>query len=262
MPADDAIGDARTFFDALAPAYHLLYQDWAASVARQGAALAGLLCEHDVRPGDAVHDAACGIGTQAIGLAQHGFAVSASDLAPVAVARARAELACRGLSVAARVADVRDLDGVLSAPVSAVLACDEVLPHLPDDAEILRAFRAMRAVLRPGGVAVVSMRDHQAQHLAHARRGPEVHPYGLRHDGDRRLVAVQVWEWTDADHYDLRLYLTSERPDGGCDARVLRTRLYAASVCRLRALLREAGFASVERRDGILFQPVLVATAR
>jgi len=256
MTTDDA-RDARAFFDALAPTYHLLYQDWPASVARQGAALAALLHEYAVMPGDAVHDAACGIGTQAIGLAQHGYAVSASDLAPAAVARARTELAGRGLSVAVSVADVRDVARAVPGPVAAVLACDDVLPHLGDDAEILRAFRAMRAVLRPGGVAVVSMRDH----LPHARHGPEVHPYGLRRDGDGRLLAVQVWEWTDADHYDLRLYLTSETPDGRCDARVLRTRLYAASVCRLRALLREAGFASVERHDGILFQPVLVATA-
>ena len=77
-----------TFYDALAPYYHLLYADWEASVARQGAALAAVLGARGVAPGAPVLDAACGIRTQAIGLAAHGYRVRASDAAPAAVARA------------------------------------------------------------------------------------------------------------------------------------------------------------------------------
>jgi hypothetical protein len=33
----------RAFYDELAPLYHLIYENWEASVARQGAALASLI---------------------------------------------------------------------------------------------------------------------------------------------------------------------------------------------------------------------------
>jgi len=36
----------QAFYDELAPLYHLVYEDWEASVARQGTALASLIGEH------------------------------------------------------------------------------------------------------------------------------------------------------------------------------------------------------------------------
>jgi hypothetical protein len=52
------------FYDQLAPSYHLLYQDWESSIARQSRGLARVLEEFDVPAGSAILDAACGIGTQ------------------------------------------------------------------------------------------------------------------------------------------------------------------------------------------------------
>ena len=36
----------QAFYDELAPLYHLVYENWEASVARQGKALASLIGEH------------------------------------------------------------------------------------------------------------------------------------------------------------------------------------------------------------------------
>ena len=102
-----------------------------------------------------------------------------------------------------------------------------------------------------------SVRDYAAVE----RVNPDVRPYGLRHEGGMRFLAVQVWEWDrdgDQDHYDLRIYLTSEAPDGSCETRVFRSRYYAVTIDRLLALLVEAGFVDAHRRDDVLFQPVLV----
>lgn len=76
------------FYDELTPLYHLIYPDWNASIARQGQQL------HDIIqaawPGHRkVLDVSCGIGTQALGLAQQGYAITASDLSSQEVARAR-----------------------------------------------------------------------------------------------------------------------------------------------------------------------------
>ncbi|WP_025413847.1 class I SAM-dependent methyltransferase [Gemmatirosa kalamazoonensis] len=246
-----------TCYDALAARYHLLYADWEWSIARQGAALAGLLGELGVCAGARVHDAACGIGTQTIGLAQRGYRLSASDLSPGAAARARDELARRGATADVRVADMRALPVLLREPIDAVIACDNAVPHLLTDDEILKAFRGFRAVLRPGGALVVSVRDYAAM----ARQDPDVHPYGLRRVDGRRVLAVQVWEWDDdGRRYDVRIYVTEEEADGLCTTTVHRSRYYAVSIARLTELALQAGFRRVERRDGVLFQPVLVAS--
>jgi cyclopropane fatty-acyl-phospholipid synthase-like methyltransferase len=79
--------DIAAFLDKLAPYFHLLYGDWEAAIAAQGSALARLLSSHGVGPGEAVLDAACGIGTQTIGLLKEGYSVTASDCSPVATER-------------------------------------------------------------------------------------------------------------------------------------------------------------------------------
>jgi len=54
-------------------------------------------------------DAACGIGTQALGLAAMGHRVTGSDLSVAAVERARRQARDRGLSIPFSVADMRHL---------------------------------------------------------------------------------------------------------------------------------------------------------
>ena len=54
----------QAFYDELAPLYHLVYENWEASVARQGKALASLIGEHWGAGARTVLDAAVGIGTR------------------------------------------------------------------------------------------------------------------------------------------------------------------------------------------------------
>jgi len=68
--------EVGNFYDALAPWYHLVYQDWEATIGRQGRALSSLLASEWGSPPHRVLDAAVGIGTQALGLAAQGFSGS------------------------------------------------------------------------------------------------------------------------------------------------------------------------------------------
>jgi len=67
--------DVRDFYDGLAPLYHLIFEDWDASVARQGHQLAGLIAERWGLDARVVLDGAVGIGTQALGLLGRGYRV-------------------------------------------------------------------------------------------------------------------------------------------------------------------------------------------
>lgn len=245
-----------SFYDALAPYYHLLYPDWEASSQRQSQALVKVLQEFGILPGSRVLDAACGIGTQALGLAAVGYDVSASDVSPGAIDRLGREAANRQLSVQVRVADLRTLSESFPEPFAAVLACDNAIPHLLTDAEIATAFAECRRCLRAGGVIIASVRDYAAI----ARVSPDVRPYGSHTVSERRFTAEQVWEW-DGDQYDLTLRLTEETPGEPSWNHVFSTRYYAVTISRLLELLAAEGFSRLERRDGAFFQPLLIGIA-
>lgn len=246
----------ESFYDALAPYYHLIYPDWEASSRRQSEALVTILGEFRIRPGDRLLDAAAGIGTQALGLAAAGYDVSASDVSAGAIDRFAQEAARRGLSVPAQVADLRTLSSTFAESFDAVLACDNAIPHLLTDAEIARAFTECRKCLRRGGVLILSVRDYAAIE----RRSPDVRPYSSHLEGGHRYTAEQVWEW-DGDRYDVTLRLTDEAPGETPQHRVFRTRYYAVTIARLLEILAAAGFARVERRDGAFFQPLVIGVA-
>jgi SAM-dependent methyltransferase len=243
----------NSFYDELAPYYHLLYGDWEASIAKQGGALADLLCESGVLPSASVLDAASGIGTQTIGLVQRGYQVTASDISTGAINRLRNELLSRDLRAVAFVDDLRTLERTLSESMAAVLACDNSIPHLLSDSDILQALQSCWRCLLPGGIAIFSIRDYAAIERKH----PDVRPYGLQLMDGSRFLAVQVWEW-DVDQYDLRLYLTTELPSGICETKLIRSRYYAVTIEKLQELMLQAGFVQIQRRDNVLFQPVVL----
>lgn len=244
----------RSFYDDLAPLYHLVYSDWEASVARQGEALASLITEHWGSEARFVLDAAAGIGTQAIGLLSRGFRVAASDLSPIAAARARREAAARNLPLAVVAADFRALP-VRPATFDAALVCDNALPHLGSAAEIRTALAECLRAVRPGGGCLISMRDY----------GPppppgtvEVFPYGERIWQGRRYDLRQTWTWRGA-RYDLTFEF-EPLDDSRRVPIVFESSYLAIPMVEVAALMRAAGFESVRRVDGRFFQPVLVGT--
>ena len=244
----------QAFYDQLAPYYHLLYPDWDTSITRQSRGLAEVLAEFGIAAGSSILDAACGIGTQTLGLAQLGYRVTASDISPAAVARARSEAEKRGLAVSFSVADLRRLSRDVPDRFAAVLACDNAIPHLLSDAEIRTAFVECRRVLAPAGVLVVSVRDYATIE----RRSPDRRPYGTRREGGCDYTAEQVWSW-DGDQYDLVLQLTEQCGNAAPIVHEFHSRYYAVALSTLELLLHEAGFDSVMRRDEHFFQPLLVA---
>jgi SAM-dependent methyltransferase len=251
MPNEPSV---RTFYDELAPLYHLVYENWEASVARQGTALASLIGDHWGAGARTVLDAAVGIGTQALGLLALGFRVTGSDLSHAAVRRARREAASRRLPLECVVADFRALP-LRTASVDVVIVCDNSLPHLETPGDIETALGECFRCARPGGGCLVSMRDY----------GPppppgtvEVQRYGERTWAGRRYDLRQVWSWR-GPRYDFSFEF---RPVDGVDdhATILKSSYLAIPVAKVGELMSAVGFQGVRRVDGRFFQPVLVGT--
>ena len=243
------------FYDQLASFYHLIYPDWETSITQQAAALDSIIQECWGAETTTILDVACGIGTQALGLAQLGYQVTASDLSRAAVARARREATARHLELRCFVADMRHMAVSSQQQYDVVLACDNAVPHLLTDEDMLTAFQAWYTCVRPGGGCLITVRDYDRED----RTGIQVKPYGLRIEGRTRYLLLQVWEFHGA-LYALALYCIEDRGGRQAVTHVLRTTYYAIGTETLMALMRQAGFQDVRRLAARFFQPVLIGT--
>jgi SAM-dependent methyltransferase len=242
------------FYDRMAGLYHLIFPNWEERIQRQAGQLAGII--HDRWGGGArtVLDVSCGIGTQALGLARRGFAVTASDLSAGAVARARDEARRRGLDIDFSVGDMRAAYDHHRQQFDVVISCDNSITHLLNDDDLLLALRQMHACARPGGGCLLTVRDYDRE----GRGKGLVKPYGVREEGGTRYVLFQVWDF-EGDLYDLAMYFVADdRASNELVTHVMRTQYHAAGTGRLLDLMRRAGFARAERLDGRFYQPVLV----
>ena len=242
-------------YDEIATLYHLVYPDWDAAIAQQAAALDAIIRQHVGPPPRSILDVSCGIGTQALGLAALGHAITASDLSPAAVERARLEAARRNLTIDFTVADMRRCAEVHGSGFDVVLSADNSIPHLLSDDAIREALENFYECIRPGGITILGVRDYMTE----KRSSPQLVPYGFRADGGDRYFVIQTRD-LDGDRYDVAMYFIREGR-GSKPATVISgsSRYYAVPIDRLVSLLEEKSFIEIERLDGVMHRPVLVA---
>jgi SAM-dependent methyltransferase len=255
-----APGSVRDFYDQLATDYHLIYEDWRAAVRRQGAILDRWI-RSIMGPGSQkILDCACGIGTQAIGLALRGHQVTATDISATSVERARKEAADAGVDIAFGSADFRMLERDVTGPFDVVVACDNSLPHLTTDEELSQAARSIHGMLRPGGLLIASTRDYEEA----LRAGTTGTPPRMFDDERGRRVVFQTWAWQpDGRTYTVHLFIL-RGDDGGWDVNEYQTTYRAVLPAELSQILSEAGFGQVTWQrpaDSGFYQPLVTARA-
>lgn len=194
----------ESFYDDMASSYHLIFDDWERAIERQRAILTRLMPTPVVL--GAVLDCACGIGTQALGLARAGYDVEGTDISKAAVERASREATQRKLNLKFRVDDMRLLSTCEAQRYGAVVAFDNAIPHLDSDEDVAKALTAMRRSLRTGGKAFISLRDYGELLM---QRPSVIGPAMFADDGLRRIVH-QVWDWHDDRRYSVHLYITRQ----------------------------------------------------
>jgi len=253
-----APGSVRDFYDQLASDYHLIYEDWPADVRRQGAILDRWI-RSIMGPGShRILDCACGIGTQAIGLALRGHRVTATDISASSVERARKEAADAGVAIDFGVADFRMLERDVTGPFDVVIACDNSLPHLTTDEDLSRAARSIHGMLRPGGLLIASTRDYAEALRTHTTTTP---PRMFDDERGRRVV-FQAWAWEpDGRTYTVHLFILRGGEDGW-DVNEYQTTYRAVLPAELTSVLTEAGFGQVAWQspsDSGFYQPLVTA---
>jgi SAM-dependent methyltransferase len=213
----------RAFYRQLVPNYEFIFPDWPASVRRQSEALERLLGRYLRGAGPlTVLDCACGIGTQAIGLATRGYKVHATDISADAIEYARQKASDLNTDLTFGVADFLKLDEDVAGTFDVVIALDNAVAHVQHKSDLEQMLRSMSSKIEPEGVLLLSLRDYDE--LARTRPRTTVPVVTDRAEG--RAIVFQVWDWKDdasgyrLSHYTVRQY--GDRWDTTCAVSEMR----------------------------------------
>ena len=246
---------AESFYDELAESYHLMFQDWNRSIARQASVLGPLLERFTGKASPYVLDCACGIGTQTIGLAKRGHVLVGSDLSASSIARAKAEARLRNLDVPFHVADMRSLSTLPETGFDAVLIGDNALPHLLSQGDLEHAAVQIASKLKDFGILLATVRDYDG--LVATR--PTIHAPAFFETGGKSRIVHQVWQW-EGEQYKLHLYLTLQI-DSGWQVKHFVSKYRALRRSDLEQALHAAKFSKVlwlEPDATSFYQPIAI----
>ena len=245
----------QTFYDNMATQYDKLFQDWHATTREQAVILNRIFVDNGFGRTAQILDCACGIGTQAIGLAALGYHVTASDISDGELAEAADRAEKNGVKIRFEHADFCALSDTFSEQFDIVIAMDNALPHMLTGEALESAVRSITGQIKPGGIFVASIRDYDS---LLAEKPPYSPPYIHKTEKGQR-VSFQTWVWS-GNNYQLTQYIIDDEDNLQiskfvCEYRATRreelTNLLRANGCRdvVWMFPDETGF----------YQPIVVA---
>ena len=248
----------QNFYDNIATQYDKLFQDWQSTTREQAVILDKMFSECGFNRDAQILDCACGIGTQAIGLASLGYQVTASDISDGELAEAKERAEKNAVQIRFEHADFCALSDTFQVQFDIVIAMDNALPHMLSSDALEKAISSIAAQTRPGGIIVASIRDYDSILAEKPSYSP---PYIHKTEKGQR-VSFQTWGWKD-ENYRLTQYIIDDEESlriskFECEYRATRreefTRLFLANGCYdvVWKFPEETGF----------YQPIVVAKKR
>lgn len=252
---DNGMNIVQTFYDNMASQYDKLFFDWQATTHEQAVILDKLFKDSGFGTSAKVLDCACGIGTQAIGVAALGYPVTASDISDGELAEARVRAANNGVNIRFEHADFCALSETFAEKFEIIICMDNALPHMLTADALELAVESIVNQLTEGGIFVASIRDYDALLEQKPTYSP---PYIHKTDKGQR-VSFQTWTWED-DNYKLTQYIIDDEDSlqiGKFDCEYRATRRD-----ELTKLLLAKGCSKVEWKfpeETGFYQPIVVA---
>lgn len=244
----------QTFYDKLASQYDKLFLDWQATTKEQAIILDKLFSENGFDKTAYILDCACGIGTQAIGLATLGYNMTASDISDGELKEARERAIKNNADIRFEHADFCALSETFSEQFDIVIAMDNALPHMLTAEALKKAVESITNRIKPGGIFVASIRDYDKL----LEDKPPYSPPYIHKTEDGQRVSFQVWDW-NGDCYKLTQYIiddenTLEVNKFDCEYRATRRE-------ELRKLLIDCGCTAEWKfpEETGFYQPIVIA---
>ena len=195
----------QAFYDHMAAQYDKLFLDWEATTREQALILDRIFADCGFDRTARILDCACGIGTQAIGLASIGYSVTASDISDGELAEAAARAEKNGVRIRFAHADFCALSDSFPEQFDIVIAMDNALPHMLTSEALEKAVRSITGRIGPGGIFVASIRDYDS--LLSVK--PPYSPPDIHKTDRGQRVSFQTWIW-NGDNYHLTQYIIDD----------------------------------------------------
>lgn len=195
----------QTFYDNLASQYDKLFLDWQATTREQAVILDKIFINNGFDKSASILDCACGIGTQAIGLAAIGYNVTGSDICDGEIAQAKERAGKNNVTVHFVHADFCSLSDTFSERFDIVIAMDNALPHMLTRNDLTAAIKSIVNQIKDGGIFVASIRDYDALLMDKPPYSP---PYIHKTEKGQR-VSFQTWIW-EGENYRLIQYIVDD----------------------------------------------------
>jgi glycine/sarcosine N-methyltransferase len=218
------------------------FVDWDKRLKREGPFFRRLFDDCGV---SSVIDVGCGSGRHAVMFASWGLAVTGVDPDPRMLASAREHAAASGQDVRFVEAGFGGLASLGLGPVDAVTCTGNALPHVAGVGGLRDAIADFAAVLRPDGVLVLHLLNHDRLLASRVRSIPPV----VREGEDGTRVFLRVMDYAgDGIRFD---FVTLGRPadaweSGAAWEVVSRRSIHTAlPTALLAAELEAAGFSEV-----------------
>lgn len=195
----------QNFYDNLSSHYDKLFLDWQSATQEQALILNNIFENNGFDKSARILDCACGIGTQAIGLAALGYQVTGSDISDGELTEAKERALKNNVKIRFEHADFCALSVTFSEKFDIVIAMDNALPHMLSKSALEAAVKSIIGQIMPGGMFVASIRDYDALLMDKPPYSP---PYIHRTDKGQR-VSFQTWNWS-GDCYKLIQYIIED----------------------------------------------------
>lgn len=280
------------FWNELSATYHLVVKDFGQFSKWNASILDKVLSQKfpSAHQKYQLLDCSCGIGTQAVGLAQiknskdeDKYLVTGTTLAPKELERAQEEAKLTHVAekMTFMLSDMRKLKtNFPKACFDIVITCD-ALTHLLSDQDIEEALINIRHVLKPGGVLLISIRDYDGiikeraeedQKKREMNKPPSSSKITIPRQFDSenlRRVVYQVWDWNafnDERLFRVNHYITEEQNPPSSNIHTTKNYCYSRLLTRkdLSQFLLNAGFKDItwsEPSSSHFFQPIVTATS-
>ena len=245
----------QSFYDNMASQYDKLFLDWEATTHEQAEILERIISEHGLDRDARVLDCACGIGTQAIGLAALGYDVTASDISDGELAEARVRAEKNNVRIRFEHVDFRTLSDVFDGDFDVVMAMDNALPHMLTSEDLASAIGSIVRQVRPGGIFIASIRDYDEL----LEKKPPYSPPYIHKTAEGQRVSFQTWEW-EGENYHLVQYIIDD--EEMLQISKFECEYYAVRKRELTDLLLANGFSGVSWKtpeESAFYQPIVVA---
>ena len=232
--------NSNAYYDFFADKYYIMLKDWKEKIEKQGKILLNLMRKYAHIKISTLLDCTCGIGIQAISLAQEGLNVTGSDISQNELNFAINEAQKRNLKISFTQADCRYLEQVFNNNFDAIISIDSALPHLITKENFILAFKSIYNRLNKGGVFLSSYRDY-AELL---KTKPNMaYPIRFNTEGDKEYTIFRKWKWDKDIIYSKQYVIVDTEADSKLYTNSYKQ--WAVTKSQLLAIARETRYSEI-----------------